>query len=379
VEELPLPMAVALFFFHPVFALLLSSAVGGPAVSRSTVGSCVLSVLGVLVIGWHEELLTHVETAAAFLQQHLLEQQQPTAAAAVALSDAAAGSAGQAAALEQRELSVLGVAMGLLAAATNAASFVVVGLIDKRVSPLSVCRWQHMVTTHAAAAVLLLEALLPALAPAAAGAADGSASQLLVALPWLTAAAPEQAAAGAAGGVSWPLAQQLGVPLLSQHDATLLGGVVATNFAGQLLLNAGFQRMDAGRGASINTLQVGWGAGHGVFHCLLAAGGPHHTRPACVLQPGAAWPTAVACVGAPQVLFANLWDVLLLHSAPCPAIMAGSGMIAAGVLAGRLADAGGGDSSGDSGSSSSDGGGSSSSGVDGAAGVGSSSSSRLAG
>jgi drug/metabolite transporter (DMT)-like permease len=74
--------------------------------------------------------------------------------------------------------------------------------------------------------------------------------------------------------------------LPSAHDLLLLSGVVVANFIGQVLLNAGFQRMDAGRGSAVNTSQV---------------------------------------------LFGCVWDVSLLHTAPSIAMLLGTGAIAAGV------------------------------------------------
>jgi drug/metabolite transporter (DMT)-like permease len=300
VEELPLPVAIALFFFHPVLALLLNAAVSGAHVPPKAAASCALTVLGVLVIGWHDQLMLHLEQGAVFLELLGREGWQQAAAAAAG--------AGQEVILGP-ELSLYGVCMGLIAAAANAAAFVVVGLIGMEVSPLRVCWWQYCVTTHAAIAVLLLSQLETAVlqasaataAAAAAGTADaGTANAAAAALPGVMQAASSsggfvggggEGAAAAAVGALQQVVQQLQQDLLpSQHDALLLSGVVVANFAGQLLLNAGLQRVDAGRGAAINTLQV---------------------------------------------LFANAWDVLLLHSQPCAAIMAGSGLIAAGVVGTR--------------------------------------------
>jgi drug/metabolite transporter (DMT)-like permease len=277
VEELPLSVAVAIFFFHPVLALLLNAAVSKSRVSPQAAGSCLLTVLGVLVIGWHDQLMQHLQQAAVFFGDLGKEGFQGAAAAAAAAgSDVILGP----------ELSLYGVVMGLVAATANAAAFVVVGLIGREVSPMSVCWWQYCVTTHAAVAVLLLaelEAAFVQASSAAAGVASSSSVEGVSAAIGF---------AGTEGFVSSFQAslQQSWQHLPPQHDLMLLSGVVVANFAGQLLLNAGFQRIDAGRGAAVNTLQV---------------------------------------------LYANAWDVLLLHSQPTAAILAGSGMIVAGVVGTR--------------------------------------------
>jgi len=265
VEELPLPVAVALFFFHPVLALLLDSAVNDTHVPSRAASSCALTVLGVLVIGWHDQLMLHLEQAAVFFE--------------TLGSEGFAGAATAAAAAGQEvimgpELSLYGVLMGLVAASANAAAFVVVGRIGREVPTLDVCWWQYCVTTHAAVAVLLL-------------------SQLESAVVHASATSQPFGSVALSGMQEVLLQVQQSLP--SQHDALLLSGVVVANFLGQLLLNAGFQRIDAGRGAAINTLQV---------------------------------------------LFANLWDVVLLHSAPSAAMLAGSGMIAAGVVGTRQSTSG---------------------------------------
>jgi drug/metabolite transporter (DMT)-like permease len=316
VEDLPLSVAVALFFFHPVLALLLNAAVTKSTVSPQAAGSCALTVLGVLVIGWHDQLMLQLEQAAVFLSDLNREGFTGAAAAAASVGDGA---------ILGPELSLYGVVMGVIAAAANAAAFVVVGLIGREVSPLDVCWWQYCVTTHAAVAVLLLSSLEAVLVQSSA-AAGFLGPELLLQLQQQQGsvggidnalADPLAAAAAAAGGASTAAAAasvvDLGMDqgfdlgsmghvlqdsvlhlqllltdsLPSQHDALLLCGVVIANFAGQLLLNAGFQRIDAGRGAAVNTLQV---------------------------------------------LFANAWDVLLLHGQLSAAMVAGSGMIAAGVV-----------------------------------------------
>jgi drug/metabolite transporter (DMT)-like permease len=209
------------------------------------------------------------------------------------------------------ELSLHGVLMGLIAAAANAAAFVVVGLIGTEVSPLNVCWWQYCVTTHAAVAVLLLTELESAVVQASSAAAAAARGPILETVVVVSSsssssggggllAAGATAAGGVVGGLGLGLGdlQQLAQDSLmqmqdalpNQHDTLLLSGVVVANFMGQLLLNAGFQRIDAGRGAAVNTLQV---------------------------------------------VFANLWDVLLLHSQPSGGILVGLSMITAGVFGTR--------------------------------------------
>jgi drug/metabolite transporter (DMT)-like permease len=284
VEELPLSVAVAIFFFHPVLALLLNAAVSKSRVSPQAAGSCLLTVLGVLVIGWHDQLMLHLQQAAVFFGDLGKEGLQGAAAAAAAAgSDVILGP----------ELSLYGVVMGLVAATANAAAFVVVGLIGREISPMSVCWWQYCVTTHAAVAVLLLSEIEAALVQASSAAAGAAGAGSSSALEGLGVSVPGVVGfAGAEGFVSslQSSLQQSLQHLPPQHDLVLLSGVVVANFAGQLLLNAGFQRIDAGRGAAVNTLQV---------------------------------------------LYANAWDVLLLHSQPTAAILAGSGMIVAGVVGTR--------------------------------------------
>jgi hypothetical protein len=178
------------------------------------------------------------------------------AAAAVAVGGSGGGGGGTAA------LSLYGVAMGLLAATTNAAAFVTVGLLDKRISPLAVSRWQHGVTTAAALGMLALEGVLLQAQQqpgAAGGVADAGVGELWAAA--VTHMGGPAGGAGAGAGADLAAAASAGaappaLPLPSAHDAALLGGIVAANFGGQLLLNAGFQRVDAARGASVNTLQV---------------------------------------------------------------------------------------------------------------------------
>eukprot|EP00775_Hariotina_reticulata_P003786 gene3787-4045_t len=75
--------------------------------------------------------------------------------------------------------------------------------------------------------------------------------------------------------------------LPDRHDALLLLGILVANFLGQVLLSAGFQHLDAGRGSAVNTSQV---------------------------------------------LFGCVWDVTLLHAAPSMAMAAGALAIAAGVF-----------------------------------------------
>jgi drug/metabolite transporter (DMT)-like permease len=255
--------------------------------------------------------MLHVEQAAVFLEVLGREGFEGATLAAVAVGEDI---------IMGPELSLYGVVMGLIAAAANAAAFVVVGLIGKDVSPVNVCWWQYCVTTHAAVAVILLSQLESAVVQAsvASGSLDpwsidpnsslgvlssmaDSTSGLGSSLYGIADGTPGLAAAGGGGGgagdlgfETLQLAQDailhMQQSLPNQHDALLLSGVVVANFLGQLLLNAGFQRVDAGRGAAVNTLQV---------------------------------------------LFANVWDVLLLHSAPSGGILIGSGMIAAGVVGTR--------------------------------------------
>jgi drug/metabolite transporter (DMT)-like permease len=293
-------------------ALLLNSVVSGAKVAPQAASSCALTVLGVLVIGWHDQLMLHLEQVAVFFEVVGREGfEGATAAAAAAGDDIIMGP----------ELSLYGVVMGLIAAAANAAAFVVVGLIGKDVSPVNVCWWQYCVTTHAAVAVILLSQLESAVVQAsvASGSLDpwsidpnsslgvlssmaestsGLGSSLYGIADGTSGLAVAAAAGGGGGGLGFENLQQLAQNLIlqmqqslpNQHDALLLSGVVVANFLGQLLLNAGFQRVDAGRGAAVNTLQV---------------------------------------------LFANVWDVLLLHSAPSGGILVGLGMIAAGVFGTR--------------------------------------------
>jgi drug/metabolite transporter (DMT)-like permease len=311
VEDLPLSVAVALFFFHPVLALLLNAAATKSTVSPQAAGSCALTVLGVLVIGWHDQLMLHLEQAAVFVSDLNREGFVGAAAAAASVGDDA---------ILGPELSLYGVVMGMIAAAANAAAFVVVGLIGKEVSPLDVCWWQYCVTTHAAIAVLLLSQLEATVVQSSAAASFFSPELLLqlqqqqgvgaVALSTpLAANLDSLTSTSQVTGLGLPsspldlhsmghvlqdsalqLQQSITDSLPSQHDALLLCGVVVANFAGQLLLNAGFQRVDAGRGAAVNTLQV---------------------------------------------LFANVWDVVLLGGQLSAAMVAGSGLIAAGVVGTR--------------------------------------------
>lgn len=102
--------------------------------------------------------------------------------------------------------STMGLALAVVAAAANAASFCTVSLVSRGASAVVVTWWYH--------AVVLVASLVPP----------------------------------ALGLSCWS------VP--SCHDAWLLAGVAAANFAGQLLLNRGFGLESASRGSALNTAQV---------------------------------------------------------------------------------------------------------------------------
>ncbi|WIA42175.1 hypothetical protein OEZ86_009439 [Tetradesmus obliquus] len=276
IESLPLPVAVGLFFFNPVFCLMLDAVVADRHVPPAAIASCLLTVLGVLAIGWHDQMLWLLEQALPQLQQ------------LPALQPAAAGSG----AFPAADLPIEGVLFGLAAAAANAAAFVCVGVIGPKVSPLCLTWWQHLVVTHVAVGAIFfrnlgplefrinssstgseLAALSSSITGSSSGGAGGWGSMCYDVLCGLALDASDALA-------------DLADALPSQHDSRLLLGVVAANFFGQLLLNLGFQRVDAGRGAAINTSQV---------------------------------------------LFGCVWDVTLLHSHPSMAMLLGSGAIAAGV------------------------------------------------
>lgn len=264
IEELPLSVAVALFFFNPVFCVLFNTALTGRAMSPQAVGSCLLTVFGVLTIGWHDQFMHYIGYLAP-----LLSGQQAIAAASPAAVAAALAA----------DLPVSGVLMGLTAAAANAAAFVTVGMIGPGASPLCLTWWQHLVVTHVAVGLLLFEDLgslgfkISSSCIGSAFSRNGCSVSVSTAVNGFLVDMQDAAA-------------DLVDSLPSQHDLMLLSGVVVANFVGQILLNAGFQRMDAGRGSAVNTSQV---------------------------------------------LFGCVWDVTLLHSAPSVAMLLGTGAIAAGV------------------------------------------------
>lgn len=256
IEELPLSVAVALFFFNPVFCVLFNTALTGRTLSPAAVGSCLLTVLGVLTIGWHDHFLQYMEYLGA-----LLSGQQPEPLPASA------------------ELPLAGVLTGLAAAAANATAFVTVGMIGPGPSPLCLTWWQHLVVTHVTIALLLFESLGPLSFKIGSSCISSAFSSEACGIPIANAVSALLVDLQDAWG-------DLADVLPSHHDMLLLTGVTVANFVGQILLNAGFQRVDAGRGSAINTSQV-------VFGCM--------------------------------------WDVTLLHSAPSLAVLVGSGAVAAGV------------------------------------------------
>lgn len=263
IEELPLSVAVALFFFNPVFCVLFNTALTGQTMSPQAVGSCLLTVLGVLAIGWHDQFMHYI----GYLVPVVTGQQSMAAATPQAVT----------AALAAADLPVSGVLTGLAAAAANAAAFVTVGMIGPGASPLCLTWWQHLVVTHVAVGLLLFRDFeylgfrVSSSCISSAFGSDGCGASTVV--------------SGLLVDVQ-DMAADLVEALPSKHDLLLLSGVVAANFFGQILLNAGFQRMDAGRGSAVNTSQV---------------------------------------------LFGCMWDVTLLHSAPSVAMFLGTGAIAAGV------------------------------------------------
>jgi drug/metabolite transporter (DMT)-like permease len=260
IESLPLPVAVGLFFFNPVFCLMLDAAVADRHVPPAAIASCLLTVLGVLAIGWHHQILWLLEQLVPPLQQ--LPQLQPAAGAA--------GAAAAAGAFPATDLPIEGVLFGLAAAAANAAAFVCVGVIGPRVSPLCLTWWQHLVVTHVAVAAIFLRNLGPLEFRFSSSSAGGELGSLFGALG--SSSTTSIGSSSSSTGAGWSslcydvlcgLAldasdafADLADALPSRHDGLLLAGVVGANFCGQLLLNLGFQRVDAGRGAAINTSQV---------------------------------------------------------------------------------------------------------------------------
>jgi drug/metabolite transporter (DMT)-like permease len=262
IESLPLPVAVGLFFFNPVFCLMLDAAVADRHVPPAAIASCLLTVLGVLAIGWHDQMLWLLEQLVPPLQQ--LQQLQPAASAAQGVT-VAAGAAG---AFPATDLPLEGVLFGLAAAAANAAAFVCVGVIGPRVSPLCLTWWQHLVVTHVAVAAIFLRNLGPLEFRFSSSSFGSELSSLFAALGSTSSIGSSISGSstgwssmccdvlcGLALDASDALAD-LADALPSRHDGMLLLGVVVANFFGQLLLNLGFQRVDAGRGAAINTSQV---------------------------------------------------------------------------------------------------------------------------
>ncbi|KAG2444339.1 hypothetical protein HXX76_001095 [Chlamydomonas incerta] len=140
--------------------------------------------------------------------------------------------------MEDRGSSAAGVILATTAAAANAAAFVVVRLLKRSQNTVVLTWWYHGVVVTVAAVPLALGYPAPAVAPSA-------------------------------------------------RSGCLLGAVGATQFAGQLLLNRGFQLESATRGSAINVLQV---------------------------------------------LFSFLWDLAILGDKPGLVSATGSGLVAAGVL-----------------------------------------------
>jgi drug/metabolite transporter (DMT)-like permease len=270
IESLPLPVAVGLFFFNPVFCLMLDAAVADRHVPPAAIASCLLTVLGVLAIGWHDQILWLLEQAVPQLQQ--LPQLQPAAGAA----GAGAAAAAAAGAFPAADLPLEGVLFGLAAAAANAAAFVCVGVIGPNVSPLCLTWWQHLVVTHVAVAAIFLRNLGPLEFRFSSSSTGSELGSLFGALGSSTSSISSSitsiGSSKGAAGAGWSsmcydvlcglaldasdALADLADALPSRHDGLLLAGVVAANFCGQLLLNLGFQRVDAGRGAAINTSQV---------------------------------------------------------------------------------------------------------------------------
>jgi drug/metabolite transporter (DMT)-like permease len=262
IESLPLPVAVGLFFFNPVFCLMLDAAVADRHVPPAAIASCLLTVLGVLAIGWHDQILWLLEQVVPQLQQ--LPQLQPAAGAA--------GMGAAAGAFPAADLPLEGVLFGLAAAAANAAAFVCVGVIGPRVSPLCLTWWQHLVVTHVAVAAIFLRNLEPLEFRVSSSSFGGELGSLFGALGSSTSSISSSISSTGAAGTGWSsmwydvicglaldasdALADLADALPSRHDGLLLAGVVGANFCGQLLLNLGFQRVDAGRGAAINTSQV---------------------------------------------------------------------------------------------------------------------------
>ncbi|KAG2447072.1 hypothetical protein HYH02_007822 [Chlamydomonas schloesseri] len=140
--------------------------------------------------------------------------------------------------MEDRGNSAAGVILATTAAAANAAAFVVVRLLKRSQNTVVLTWWYHMVVVTVAAVPLALGYPAPPVLP-------------------------------------------------SGRTGLLLGGVGATQFCGQLLLNRGFQLESATRGSAINVLQV---------------------------------------------LFSFMWDLLVLGDKPGLLSAAGGGLVAAGVL-----------------------------------------------
>lgn len=254
------------FLLHALSAKQRASncVLAGRRISCTALASCLLTVLGVLTIGWHDQLLQYIEHLTEAVQAvqavHGVQPEAVQSAVQSAVSSAPHGA----------DLPISGVLFGLAAAAANAAAFVCVGVIGPSVSPWSLTWWQHLVVTHVAAAAILAQNL----GQANTQLSSSKVSELSSLLSSIGGGGSAAAAAGLCGTNStssntmsdvWSdlTAQtsdalgQLVLPRSSGHDALLLLGVVAANFMGQLLLNAGFQRMDAGRGSAINTSQVG--------------------------------------------------------------------------------------------------------------------------
>eukprot|EP00877_Chromochloris_zofingiensis_P006626 jgi/Chrzof1/2216/Cz11g07020.t1 len=198
VELLPLQDAVTLFFCNPAFAVLLDSIVSWRLPQPSAVVACIFTILGVILIGRDDCVMTGVSQQSWLGLRSCLKglcgSRQQQSQQAMPMPD-------------MHGLPLAGVLLALVAAFANAASFVTVTSLGTSVSSLLLTWWHHMIVT--------LVSLLAC----------------LVTEPYL---------------LQWP----------SEQNWVLLGGISAANFAGQILLNRGFQLADASRGSALNTAQV---------------------------------------------------------------------------------------------------------------------------
>lgn len=273
IESIDIRDATALFFTSPLFALVLECLVHRRLPSRYNIVGAAFTAGGALMISHTAVCLAfpgscfcfcdsdtspgpadnaqlrdgHAEEEAARMMHRVLHLMKPVTSLATDVnpggaemlsmgSMASAATVAGAASAAAAEMNLLGLALAVAAAATNAMAFITIQAISSKVSALCLTFWHHTATAIAAAA--------------------SQAALLLVASLHHSSAAAGNRGVGGTSGDGSAVAGPVVWFIPGAKDLTLVAGVMAAQLVAQLLLNRGFSLTSPTKGAAINVLQV---------------------------------------------------------------------------------------------------------------------------